>query len=694
MKIKFLISKLAVLLRNSQGFSLAEVLVAAGLLGVVSLGVMEITKQTGKVQKKANIDLELNQITYDIQSLMRDPASCIAAVANNDAARLSDPVSGSPFRVINGSDGALKTFTTIKRFKHDATKTFNADAYVVQTNPATATNTYGAFGKIRITSLDVRGKLPAASMTTTGTYPFVVRIGYAVTAPGGALGSATVQTGTITEVKLMKSIEIQATRDASGYVTACGADTNSDLEAACKLFGGTMLTVSGQMRCTSLNIYPTSSATTAINSIGDISVAGGASVTLGLEVNKAHTGTEGYLTVLDANSSVSMGPDLNLMRNFNMAGTSLSATKTTTVNFGTGAAALTTIGLGGASGGTVNVANTNGPGTVNVGAGSGAGSVVIGGGSGTGALTVNGGAASNAAQATIEGIVSWGRLGTAGQLNTDGAIELGLAGGNATPYIDFHDGTNAADYNTRIIKWANSFQILAGANNLEIPLGGGDSTLSTNLIIPTADTAYGSNMTRAVNKQWVYDVLVGAAGNTFFDDNRADLIIGHILNAAAGNSEYIVLRDAFLTYLASASGRMLGADGSGTVLATGANGLKTYNGTQCPVNYTARRIYLTGGTTGNYRVDCYPTCLDPAAPCAGIYANVLNINGGGFTVSASGALTQLCLNGKCRTNWAQGGNGPTPGECSSEGDWGYPFWYVYGIAANGSVKCRRWGGSW
>ncbi len=711
MKIKFSLLKFFTLIKNSRGFSIAEVMVAAGLLGVVSLGVMEITKQTTKTQKKANIDLDLNQMTYDIMSLMRDPASCIAAISANDAARTATPTGASPFRVINGSDGAAVSFTTIKRFAHDVGKTDKGVAY--QTSAAGGTY-YGAIKNIRINSMKVIGKYPAAgpttpNMTADGVHPFKVSIEYAVKAPAGALGSSTVKTGTITEVMFTKNLEVQAYRIAStGYVTSCGADTNSDLEAACKLFGGTIVTTAGQMRCTSLNIYPSSPSVTTMNSVGDMNVAGGASITEGLDVNKGYSVGQGHLQVNKLDANVKMGPSLILDSNFTMGGTTISATSAQTANIGTSAGVATVMGLGGSNGSTLNMGTGNAAASLNIGAGSGNGSLNVAGATGVGTLNVGGGSAANpsAGNATVEGVINWGASGTAGQLKADGTIELGKAPGNSinsTPSVDFHYNGAVAD-TSRIISESGGLRLInsAGANLMLSNNGAVDSSLTgTYLTVPTADYVFGADMTRAVNKDWVYNVLTGAVANSFFDSSRSDAIISHIINNATAGLAYDTLREAILNHLASTTivsgtrtGRFLGAAGAQIGVA-GANGIITYTGTQCPANYNVSRIYLAG-TPVKYYVDCYPNCMVSGSPCTGLYANTMKIttsNGGSFEVSnGTGTTAQLCLNGNCRTNWAQGGNGPTPGECSSEGDFGKPLWYVYGIAPNGSVKCRRWGG--
>lgn len=64
--------------QNQRGFSLAEVMVAAGMLGVISLGMMQLTKNTNQQQKKVVQDFSVNEVVFAMQNTLRDKGSCEA----------------------------------------------------------------------------------------------------------------------------------------------------------------------------------------------------------------------------------------------------------------------------------------------------------------------------------------------------------------------------------------------------------------------------------------------------------------------------------------------------------------------------------------------------------------------------------------------------------------------------------------
>lgn len=61
---------------DKKGFSLAEVMVAAGILGIVSLGVLQLTKNQTKVQKRAETSFEINTISSLISQTLLNSAAC------------------------------------------------------------------------------------------------------------------------------------------------------------------------------------------------------------------------------------------------------------------------------------------------------------------------------------------------------------------------------------------------------------------------------------------------------------------------------------------------------------------------------------------------------------------------------------------------------------------------------------------
>jgi len=625
MKFKFSFANFFKFSRYKHGFSLVEVMVAVGLLGVVSLGVVEISKMTAQTQKKAMSDMSLNQMAYDIQNIFRDPYSCIGNIAG--AANITvppDPANGNPFTNI---DTGL-ALSSITRYNSSG-----AALQVPYTVSGVGTYTLGN-NNVRVGAILVKPKLNAAAMTSDTLYPFLAQITFYIKGAGAQnqmLGTAKIGDEFVTT----KIVEFQAFRSNTwgGKVTSCGTDLTSELDAQCAFFGGSVINYGGKKRCSSIEIRASNDdATTAtpddvsIYASTDLHVGRSASISASAEigddltVNPSHAGTQGYLDVKKSDANTKLGHNLIVQNNFNMGGTTLSATQTTTANIGTGA---------GGTAVNVNIGGTDGH------------------------LKVNG------------GDITWGTGGD--KLNADGSIDLSSAS-NLEPYLKFR----------------NSNQITSHAGSLDLESGGAKLSLSS---VPTTDSAITGTILRivtptdytfsagglgtmkqAVNKEWFYNALTGAVANTFFDATRADAIINQILNSATGQSNYNLLRTNILSYA-------VGPD------------------TACPSGKSIQNITFDAGTK-KYKVVCQdtPNCTISTSPCSGLYANYLNINNSGFIVqNAGGGLTRLCLNGKCRTNWAQGGNGPNPGECSDEGSGG-PFWYVYAIAPNGSVKCRRWGG--
>jgi Tfp pilus assembly major pilin PilA len=69
-------------IKKQNGFSLISVLVAAGLLGGLSMVMMQMGKQSTKATAKMNFDTEVNQITNEINGILSDPASCTSTVTN------------------------------------------------------------------------------------------------------------------------------------------------------------------------------------------------------------------------------------------------------------------------------------------------------------------------------------------------------------------------------------------------------------------------------------------------------------------------------------------------------------------------------------------------------------------------------------------------------------------------------------
>ena len=670
MKLKSFFTKFTKLFGNSSGFSIAEVMVAAGLLGVVSLGVMEISKVQTKTQKRASADLDMNQIFTDLSLILKDPQNCIASLSDSTDAP-NQTATGTAFKTYVASPtGTQNRVTNLWRMRFDSTtnkyvSVGSTPAYIVDYVSGSTTGTYtlGSSRNIRISSLVVK---PAGSAWVANTENAAdAEVIFGVKSTTGITGKGDVTVGTQKEVVFKRKIKLTVVPDSSGKIYSCMRDELNEATDSCDLFNGTVLPDDDdatKRRCKSITVQAAPSVTTALNLKG------------GIKVNTTPTNGMGFIEALGTSATVTMGPKIQVL------GDTITATGVKTFLIGTTAGTTTTTF-----------------------------------GSATGAVV------------DVNGRLNWGTNSDSGSLSTDanGAIELGpIVGGVArTPYIDFHTNGTTTDYNSRIIANGSNLSMLspsgqvdatgssvllsattninvaatsavnvtgatanitttgnttidaAGTARMEgamaqlatsggvvltLPASGDASLVNAQLVIPTADFVYNSNMGRAVNKDWVYKVLTTTAADSFFDTAAKDAIIDQILNDATGQSNYNILRNNILDYLPTRS--QMGISG-GLKADLGTN--KQYWGTHCPTGYQIRATAYDS-TQKWYFVECSPDCLNSGAPCPTVYvSNTLNVTG------------QICLNGVCKTSW--GGV-----ECGIGR-------FMYGLSAKGYPMCRSIG---
>lgn len=103
-------------LKNA-GFTLVEILVAAGLLGGLSLVLINLNKQTSQSTSKFQFDTEIQLITNEINGSLSDPNKCLTTFTNATQASTSNPpiLNSTPENVLNPT-GIASIPSSVRKF--------------------------------------------------------------------------------------------------------------------------------------------------------------------------------------------------------------------------------------------------------------------------------------------------------------------------------------------------------------------------------------------------------------------------------------------------------------------------------------------------------------------------------------------------------------------------------------------------
>lgn len=176
-----------------QGMALLQVMIAAGILGGVGIGLTELMKSTSKSQKHSEQNQTVEELETRLLSLLSDPASCSRTLINQSV----------------GSE-----ISQIYLKKNDGSEEWQKDL-----SPG---GQWGgiAIQKIRLSQLTAGAKDADGMLTLTLQRP-----------SQGQRKSEVIE----------KQIPFSAQIDGSGKITSCfGRKTNNNLvEGACKELGGT-----------------------------------------------------------------------------------------------------------------------------------------------------------------------------------------------------------------------------------------------------------------------------------------------------------------------------------------------------------------------------------------------------------------------------------------------------------------------
>lgn len=96
---------------NSKGFSLVEVMVAAGMIGVIGLGVMTLTKQSSESAKSLEVNAEMVTVLNEMRAILSDPTNCKKSFDGINAANTANAVNNLIY--VNKAGTDVNKFETI-----------------------------------------------------------------------------------------------------------------------------------------------------------------------------------------------------------------------------------------------------------------------------------------------------------------------------------------------------------------------------------------------------------------------------------------------------------------------------------------------------------------------------------------------------------------------------------------------------
>lgn len=172
----------SILKKNDRGVSLVELVIIIGILGGVSLLVMNLTKQTNKSSTKYQFDSEILLVTNEINGMLSDPNRCLTTFTNaTQAAYPANPVLDAVPANITNPSGIAGIPSISRRY----------------------TLTGGPYGNGGI-------KIESYSLDLSVTPDPVLTINFQKKA---ILGSGTIP----------KTIKLQVEKNGSGIITTCRA---------------------------------------------------------------------------------------------------------------------------------------------------------------------------------------------------------------------------------------------------------------------------------------------------------------------------------------------------------------------------------------------------------------------------------------------------------------------------------------
>ncbi|MFZ9000390.1 MAG: hypothetical protein ACO20H_03745 [Bacteriovoracaceae bacterium] len=253
-------------LKNNSGFSIAEILVATGMLGVVTLGIMQTMKDSQSVGKSTAQKFESINLIKRVNDLLKDPLIC------------KDTFGGLDISSIVGGSGPVN-IPQIKKGNDILIK-----ANCVGTSTSAVQDCM--FGK------ETKGRIYLKSMnltnynqsTKTATLELDIIKGVAIKYDLDSMSQDEMKElkkksayGSISETK---KTSVAFNIDGSNQIIECITELTYYHEGACDQLGGTI--DQSDKKCKSITFHGTTSSPTAVTSVGAFQIDGDLNVNRGV----------------------------------------------------------------------------------------------------------------------------------------------------------------------------------------------------------------------------------------------------------------------------------------------------------------------------------------------------------------------------------------------------------------------------
>ena len=225
------------LVNNHLGFSITEVLIASGMLGIVALGMMKMTETSNKSSKKLRVDFNISNLMEELFVVKKDPAACENTINRTNAGANND---------LRGLPGNL-TGTPESRISIDIRDGLN-NSLLIAGMPSSEYG-IGSGGTVTVDSIEIVGSTPPINNVGVATaYSLIIEIGFTKNGVDGPSATFT------------KSFTIDVVDNNGDGIINFGVDscstTSSQTSIICNALGGVTVQDSiGRVRCANIDLF-------------------------------------------------------------------------------------------------------------------------------------------------------------------------------------------------------------------------------------------------------------------------------------------------------------------------------------------------------------------------------------------------------------------------------------------------------